>query len=40
VRLHDRIRGWGDSEYRLPDPANPPPVLELPGRLLSGREAH
>jgi len=29
VRLHDRIRGLGDSEYRLPDPANPPPVPEF-----------
>src|ERR1700732_2420511 len=40
VRLQDRIRGWGASECRFPDPANPPPEPELPGRLLSGREAH
>jgi hypothetical protein len=40
VRLHDRIRGWGDFEYRLPDAATPPPEPELPGGLLSGREAH
>src|SRR6202047_2597186 len=40
VRLHDRILGWGDREYRLPDAASPPPEPELPGGLLSGPEAH
>jgi hypothetical protein len=40
VRLHDRIRGWDDSEYRLPDAASPPPEAELPGGLPCGREAH
>jgi hypothetical protein len=29
LRLHDRIRGWEDSEYRLPDAAGPPPEAEL-----------
>jgi hypothetical protein len=33
VRLHDRIRGWGDSEYRLPDVAGLPPEREIAGWL-------
>jgi hypothetical protein len=40
LRLHDRIRGWDDFEYRLPDAAGPPPEPELPGGLLTGRETH
>lgn len=40
VRLHDRIRGWNDFDYRLPDAAGPTPGPELPARLLRGGEAH
>jgi hypothetical protein len=40
VRLHDRIRDWGDFDYRLPDAAGIPPYPDLPGGLLSRWEAH
>jgi hypothetical protein len=32
VRLHDRIRGWDDFEYRLPYAGSPPPEPELPAK--------
>jgi hypothetical protein len=38
--LHDRIRGWDEAEYRLPDMVSPPPEAELPDGLLSGQKAH
>src|SRR5260370_41067580 len=32
VRLHDRIRGWDDFEYRLPYARRPCPEPDLPAK--------